>query len=168
MNDTVLESGTDTNEQVPSTEKSEQYVTFLVGDKSFGVVIVMVREIRQWSPTTALPNQMPYTRGVLNLRGTVVPVHDLRARLGGALTEATENHVVVIASVKDQIVGVLVDAVSDIVNVNASSIRPVPSTSVHDGNNCISGLVSNGDEMVALLDLEALFVQRGNQPETQN
>jgi len=135
-----------------------QYVTFLVGDKTFGIVIVMVREIKQWTPTTSLPNQKPHMRGVLNLRGTIVPVHDLRARFGGPLTEATENHVVVIASIGEQTIGILVDAVSDIVTVSSEDIRPLPKTGAQVSDNSISGLVSNGDEMVALLNLEGMFV----------
>lgn len=148
-----------TAEQPVKHQESAQYVTFLVGEKTFGIVIVMVREIKQWSPTTSLPNQKPYMRGVLNLRGTIVPVHDLRARFGGPLTSATENHVVVIAAIKDQTIGILVDAVSDIVTVLADEIRPVPSTGGNVGDNCISGLVSNGDELVALLDLESMFLK---------
>lgn len=149
-----------TIETEPTDRSSDtaQYVTFLVGEKTFGIVIVMVREIKQWSPTTSLPNQSPHMRGVLNLRGTIVPVHDLRARFGGPLTEATENHVVVIASIRDQTIGILVDAVSDIVTVSSDNIRPVPSTGGAAHDNSISGLVKNGDEMVALLDLEAMFL----------
>ena len=141
----------------PSADRFKQYVTFLVGERSYGVDIVRVREIKQWTPTTALPNQHPYTRGVLNLRGTVVPVHDLRARFGGPLTETTENHVVVIAWIADQTVGILVDAVSDIVTVDTDEIRPVPNSGSIDNTNAISGLVSNDDDMVALLDLDTIF-----------
>ena len=139
-------------------EESAQYVTFLVGEKTFGIVIVMVREIKQWTPTTSLPNQKPHMRGVLNLRGTIVPVHDLRVRFGGPVTEATENHVVVIASIGDQTIGILVDAVSDIITVSSDQVRPVPTTGSHSSDIGISGLVNNGDEMVALLNLEALFL----------
>lgn len=154
---TAIQEAPDALSSDQLADASTQYVTFLVDGKSFGIVIVMVREIKQWSPTTALPNQKPHTRGVLNLRGTIVPVHDLKARLGGPITEATENHVVVIAAVRDQTIGILVDAVSDIVNVNEAEIQPVPSSGVHEGNTGISGLVNCDDDMVALLDLEALF-----------
>ena len=147
--------------------RSAQYVTFLVGKKIFGIVIVMVREIKQWTQTTSLPNQNPHMRGVLNLRGTIVPVHDLRARFGGPLTEATENHVVVIATVGDQTIGILVDAVSDIVSVSDEDIRPVPKTGELINDNCISGLVSNGEEMVALLNLEGMFGQGAQSEDLQ-
>ena len=134
-----------------------QYVTFLVGDRAYGVDIVLVREIKQWTPTTALPNQPHYMRGVLNLRGTIVPVHDLRARFGGNLTEATETHVVVIVWIGEQTVGVLVDAVSDIITVSSDDIRPVPPSEADLDQSSIGGLVNAESGMVALLDLKALF-----------
>lgn len=137
-----------------------QYVTFLVGDRLYGVEIVAVREIKQWSPTTALPNQPHYTRGVLNLRGTIVPVHDLRARFGGQLTDATENHVVVIAAIEDQHVGILVDAVSDILTVSPDDIRAIPPGARELDLESISGLVNSDDQMIALLDLSRLFPSR--------
>lgn len=135
----------------------KQYVTFLVGDRAYGVDIVLVREIKQWTPTTALPNQPHYMRGVLNLRGTIVPVHDLRARFGGALTEATETHVVVIVWIGEQTVGVLVDAVSDIISVATDDIRPVPPSESDLDQSAINGLVNAESGMVALLDLRSLF-----------
>jgi purine-binding chemotaxis protein CheW len=137
--------------------RTRQYVTFLVGDRVYGVDINQVREIRQWAPTTVLPNQPHFTRGVLNLRGTIVPVHDLRARFTGALTEASETHVVMIAWIGEQTVGVLVDAVSDIVTVSTDDIRPVPASAADADLTAISGLVSTEEAMVALLDLGALF-----------
>ena len=141
----------------PDGSGYKQYVTFMVGDRAYGVDIVAVREIQQWSPTTALPNQPHYMRGVLNLRGTIVPVHDLRARFGGAETEATENHVVVIVWIGEQTVGVLVDAVSDIIGVHNEEIRPVPSSDTDLDQSSIGGLVTAESGMVALLDLDALF-----------
>lgn len=135
----------------------KQYVTFMVGDRGYGVDIVAVREIKQWSPTTALPNQPHYMRGVLNLRGTIVPVHDLRARFGDPLTDASETHVVVIVWIGEQTVGVLVDAVSDIITVSSDDIRPVPSAEGEFDQTAIGGLVSVESGMVALLDLDKLF-----------
>ena len=96
--------------------------------------------------------------GVLNLRGTVIPVHDLRARFGGPLTETTENHVVLIAWVGEQTVGILVDAVSDIISVDSEEIRPLPATAQGVPQiSAISGLVPNQEDMVALINLERLF-----------
>lgn len=154
MTETLVEIPDDAEE---ATGRTKQYVTFLVGDRVYAVDIVMVREIKQWSETTGLPNQPNYTRGVLNLRGTIVPVHDLRARFGGPLTEPGETHVVVIVNIGEQTVGVLVDAVSDIVTVAASEIRPVPTTASKLDSSAISGLVNTDDHMVALINLSALF-----------
>ena len=134
-----------------------QYVTFALGDRLFGVDIMSVDEIRQWTSATPLPHQPEWNRGVLNLRGAIVPVHDLRARLGGELTEPTPSHVVVIASIRGQSVGILVDAVSDILTIRAEQIHPLPPNVSEVDESTISGLVSTGDSMVALLDLNRLF-----------
>ncbi len=142
---------------VVASGRLKQYVTFLVGDRAYGLDIVLVREIKQWTPTTALPNQPHYMRGVLNLRGTIVPVHDLRARFGGPMTDAAETHVVVIVWIGDQTVGVLVDAVSDIISVSTEDIRPVPPSDADLDQSALNGLVNANSGMVALLDLKALF-----------
>jgi purine-binding chemotaxis protein CheW len=134
-----------------------QYVTFALGDRLFGVDIMSVGEIRQWSSATPLPHQPEWNRGVLNLRGAIVPVHDLRARLGGELTDPTPSHVVVIASIRGQSVGILVDAVSDILTIRAEDIRALPRNGSEVDEITISGLVSTSDSMVALLDLDRLF-----------
>jgi purine-binding chemotaxis protein CheW len=134
-----------------------QYVTFAIDERQFGVDIMSVAEIRQWSATTPLPHQPEWNRGVLNRRGAIVPVHDLRARLGGPLTEPTPSHVVVIASIRGQSVGILVDAVSDILTVQADDIRPLPPTVAETDEGTIGGLVESGDSTVALLDLDRLF-----------
>ncbi|MEL6677391.1 MAG: chemotaxis protein CheW [Pseudomonadota bacterium] len=141
--------------------RHEQYVSFLVGDRAYGVDIIRVREIKQWTATTALPNQPPHIRGVLNLRGTIVPVHDLRARFGGSLTEAGEMNVIVIVTLEERTIGILVDAVSDIITVGVNEILAVPATSAEVDLKCISGLVNSDTGMVALLNLDGLFPQHG-------
>jgi len=138
----------------------QQFVTFVVGDRTYGVEIVQVREIKQWTPVTALPNQHGYTRGVLNLRGTVVPVHDLRSRFGNGITEATPSHVVIITWIGEQTVGILVDAVSDIISINPEEIRPAPPGGAARDEAAINGLVDCDGDMVAIINLEQLFVHR--------
>jgi purine-binding chemotaxis protein CheW len=152
MNDMNAQEGADTSDY------AGQFVTFVVGDRHYGVDIMTIGEIKQWSPTTPLPYQPGYTRGVLNMRGTIIPVHDLRARFGGMLTEPDDTNVVVIAYIGGQSVGVLVDAVSDILTVKSSDIRDLPEGSAEMDKETISGLVATDDEtMVALLDLTKLF-----------
>lgn len=142
---------------VGATGGHQQYVTFLVGESIYGVDINLVREIKQWTPTTVLPNQPHYTKGVLNLRGTIVPVHDLRARFGGMDTEPTETNVVVIVWIGSKTVGILVDAVSDIIGVPSEDIRQVPAGQSMGDTLAIGGLVTAQAGMVALLDLNMLF-----------
>ncbi|MEL7276657.1 MAG: chemotaxis protein CheW [Pseudomonadota bacterium] len=137
----------------------EQYVSFLVGDRAYGVDIIRVREIKQWTAPTALPNQPAHIRGVLNLRGTIVPVHDLRARFGGPLTEAGEMNVIVIVTLQERTIGILVDAVSDIITVALNDILAVPTTSGEADLKSLSGLVNTDAGMVALLNLDGLFPQ---------
>jgi len=134
-----------------------QYVTFAVGERLYGVDITSVCEIRQWTAATPLPHQPGWNRGVMNLRGAIVPVHDLRARFGGGLPEATTSHVVVITTIPGQSVGILVDAVSDILSVEADEKRPVPPNVSDLDDAMISSLVAAGESMVALLDLDHLF-----------
>lgn len=149
----------------PAPQTTTQYVTFLIDKISYGVEISFVREIKQWSSITPLPNQKPYTRGVLNLRGTIIPVHDLRARFGGELTETTPQHVVIIVSIAEQIVGILVDAVSDIATVDLTDVRPLPTSSDECQNQCIEGLVPAGDDVIALLNLRELLAPEGQMNE---
>jgi purine-binding chemotaxis protein CheW len=96
-------------------------------------------------------------RGVINLRGAVVPILDLRCRFGLGYTEATKNHVVMIVNVGTRVMGILVDAVSDILTISAQEIRAVPSIDLSDGETVLKGLVNLDDRMVALLVLEKLF-----------
>lgn len=157
MTDAPINAETTESQNARHGETSLQFVTFLVDDHAYGVDIKLVREIKQWSTTTSLPNQPVHTRGVLNLRGTIVPVHDLRARFGGALTDATETHVVVIVWIGSKTVGILVDAVSDIISIPAEEIRAVPSGQSVGDMSMLSGLVHTDSGMVALLDLNTLF-----------
>jgi len=159
----TFESAAETAPTKQSTRDAatgQQFVTFVVGDRTYGVEIVQVREIKQWTPVTALPNQHSYTRGVLNLRGTVVPVHDLRARFGNGVTEATPSHVVIITWIGEQTVGILVDAVSDIISINPEEIRPAPPGGTTRDEAAINGLVDCDGDMVAVINLEQLFVHR--------
>lgn len=146
-------------EGTSSAKSSEikKFVTFAVGEEEYAVDIIQVREIQAWSEVTILPNQPDYMRGVLNLRGIIVPIFDLRCRFGQGSTEATRLHVVVIFAIKDRIVGVLVDRVSDILTVESEEIRPVPEMEGRADSKYILGLVTADERMVALLDSNNLF-----------
>lgn len=134
-----------------------QFISFRVGDEEFAIDIMAVREIKGWSETTTLPNQPEYLLGILNLRGTIVPIVDLRCRFGRGLTTASRSHVVIIVAVQDRIVGLLVDAVSDILTVQNSAIRPIPDVERAEGGQFLSGIIAVEEAMVILLSLSALF-----------
>src|SRR3989338_6701658 len=135
----------------------EQYITFKVSEQEYGVSITSVREIKGWTHTTKLPNSPSYMRGVVNLRGTVVPILDLRSRFGMGITEVTPTHVVMIVALNNRMVGVLVDAVCDILSIEATDVRPVPNMNVEEDNKVVNGLVQKDERMVALLDLSKVF-----------
>ena len=134
-----------------------QFITFTIGDEEYGVGIMSVREIKAWTETTHLRNTPEFMRGVLNLRGLIVPIFDLRCRFGMGLTEATKMHVVIIVHVEERLVGILVDAVSDIINVVNEEIQEVPKMDRNIDDEYLSGLVTVEGRMVALLNAGLLF-----------
>ena len=134
-----------------------QFISFTVDEDEYGVDIMAVREIKGWTGVTALPNQPDYMRGVLNLRGVIVPIYDMRRRFGMERGEPTPMHVVIIVAVRDRIVGLLVDRVSDIVTTDTAEIRPVPQVDRVIDARYLTGLVTIEDRMIAVLELDALF-----------
>jgi len=134
-----------------------QFITFTIGAEEFGVDIMVVREIKGWTDTTTIPNAPAHVRGVVNLRGVIVPIFDLRARFGMGMTEPTRMHVVIIVSVEDRTIGMLVDTVSDIISVAPAAIRPVPEMGLSIESNLLEGLATLDDRMVTLVSLDGLF-----------
>ena len=134
-----------------------QFISFAIGDDQYGVDIMAVREIKGWSEITHLPKQPDYVRGVLNLRGVIVPIIDLRCRFGQGLTEATPLHIVIIVQIGSRQVGLLADRVLDIVSLDASQIQPVPRVVRGSRVDFLSGLVTVDNAMIALIDLSNLL-----------
>jgi purine-binding chemotaxis protein CheW len=134
-----------------------QFISFAIGDDQYGVDIMAVREIKGWSEITHLPKQPDYVRGVLNLRGVIVPIIDLRCRFGQGLTEATPLHIVIIVQIGSRQVGLLADRVLDIVSLDASQIQPVPRVVRGTRVDFLSGLVTVDNAMIALIDLSNLL-----------
>ena len=139
-----------------STDKSE-VISFAIGDDQYGVDIMAVREIKEWSNVTPLPNQPDYMRGVLNLRGAIVPILDLRCRFGQGLTAATPTHIMLIVQVAGRPIGLLADRVLDIVSFERNQIQPVPKVVESERVEFLSGLAVTGGEMLALIDLDHLL-----------
>jgi purine-binding chemotaxis protein CheW len=137
-----------------------EFISFAVGDEQYGVNIMAVREIKDWSAITQLPNQPAYMRGVLNLRGVIVPIIDLRCRFGNGLTEATPMHVIIVIQIEGETVGLLADRVLDIIAVDPSQIQPVPKVSHDARTGFLSGLVAVEKTMIALIDLKSLLASQ--------
>ena len=136
---------------------TRQLITCTLGDAEYGIDIMAVQEIKGWSATTAIPQAPVWVRGVTNLRGVIVPILDLRSRFGMAPTEPTAMHVVVIVQAAGRTVGILVDAVSDIIAVSPDDIRPVPEMGAGMSERLLDGLIPLERGMVALVCLDALM-----------
>lgn len=134
-----------------------QFVAFTIGEQNYCVDIMSVREIRAWTGATPLPNTADYVRGVINLRGSIVPIVDLRTRFGQGETEPTKSHVVVIVAIEERLNGLLVDSVSDILSVSADDIAAIPETDVGSRVRYLDGLITEEDRMVALIALDRVI-----------
>jgi purine-binding chemotaxis protein CheW len=134
-----------------------KFVSFAIGSEQYGVDIMSVREIKVWTDATNLPKQPDYVRGVLNLRGVIVPIVDLRRRFGQGHTEATASNIVIIVQIGARLVGMLADRVLDIVSLDASKIQPVPRISNSARIDFLSGLITVDGALIALIDLPNLL-----------
>lgn len=140
-----------------SKANGRELIAFRVGSQEFCVDIMVVRELRGWTETTPLPQAPAYVRGVINLRGTVLPVIDMGVRIGLAACEASARHVVIVVCIGDQLVGLLVDSVCDILNVSEEGLQPTPEVACDTLHSFVTALVSIDDRMVGLLALDHLL-----------
>ena len=142
----------------PNTQQS---LTFVIGSETYGVDILRVREIRGWSPVTKIPHAPPHVLGVLNLRGSIVPVVDLRMRLALERADYTKITVIIVLSVDSGAsrheVGVVVDGVSDVIDVAAADLHAPPELGPSCSTDYIRGLATIANRMVVLLDIDRLI-----------
>lgn len=136
---------------------SRQLITFQLDDQILAVDIMAIREIRAWSPATPLPNVPAHVRGVVNLRGVVLPVLDLRHRLGWGATETTGRHVIIVVQIGEQLQGLIVDAVNDIVTVQVDALQPVPDVEESSAGSFLDGLATIDERMIMVLSLDKLL-----------
>jgi purine-binding chemotaxis protein CheW len=141
---------------------NRQYITFIANRQEFASNIMAIREIRGWTATTPLPHVPDYVRGVVNLRGMVLPVIDLKARLGLGMTAVTAKHVIIVVNIGARMTGLLVDAVSDIITLSEADIQPPPDVMQSDGNQYIDGIAVRDGRMVTLLGMDGLTNANGN------
>jgi purine-binding chemotaxis protein CheW len=141
------------NESVSGRE----LIAFRIGAQEFCVDIMSVREIRGWTPATALPQSPGFVRGVINLRGAVLPIVDLAARLGFPPAEPTARHVIIVAQIGSQVVGLLVDAVSDILTVTDDIVQPTPDVASEMAKTFVRGVLAVEGRMISLIALDNLL-----------
>ena len=142
-------------------EESHQVLTFVLGNETYGVDILRVQEIRGWSAVTKIPHAPPHVLGVLNLRGSIVPIVDLRMRFSLDRAEYTTVTVIIVVSVISAAgrrdFGVVVDGVSDVVDVNTEEVKAAPELGAKGATDYIRGLVPVAERMVVLLDIDRLI-----------
>lgn len=141
------------NEKMESSS-SRELIAFRIDGREFCVDIMQVRDIRGWTPATPLPHSPPYVRGVINLRGAVLPVIDMATRLGFKPTEPSVRHVIMVTQVDQQIIGLLVDAVSDILTVTEADIQPTPDVASELAKTFVRGVLAIDGRMISMISLD--------------
>lgn len=142
-----------------SLTDGRELIAFRIGDQEFCVNIMSVREIRGWTPATPMPHSPHYVLGIINLRGAVLPIIDMSFRLGMKPAEPTVRHVIIVAQVGPKAVGLLVDAVSDILTITDQNIQPTPDIANEMAKNYARGILAIEGRMICMIELEALFPQ---------
>ncbi|MFW1678014.1 chemotaxis protein CheW [Pontibacter sp. JAM-7] len=146
---------------VVNSSDSRQYLSFLLDNEEYGVDILRVQELRGWTPVTRIPEMPDYLQGVLNLRGAIIPVVDLRARFGLPAREYGPTTVVIVVKVDsgkaERAMGIIVDAVAETYTLEKNEIQPAPNFGGVVNSEYITGLTSQDDKMIVLIDLDALL-----------
>ncbi len=149
MTDTAIMAATEAK-----SGNSRELIAFAVGQQEFCIDVMSVREIRGWTPATALPHAQSFVRGVINLRGAVLPIMDLAVRLGYPPAETMARHVIIVVQINQQVVGLLVDSVSDILTVGDEDVLAPPDVASDMAKRFVSGLLAIEGRMVSIISLE--------------
>lgn len=136
---------------------AREYLTFRLDQEEYGIDILKVQEIRGYEQPTRIANAPAFIKGVVNLRGTIVPIVDMRLKFNCARADYNSFTVVIILNLRDRVVGIVVDSVSDVMELSAENIRSAPDVESAIDNGCILGLGSVGERMLILLDIEKLM-----------
>jgi purine-binding chemotaxis protein CheW len=140
-----------------ATAAGGEYLTFRLGQEEYGIDILRVQEIRSYEPPTRIANAPAFVKGVVNLRGVIVPIVDLRLKLGCDSVEYNSFTVVVVLNVRGRVVGAVVDSVSDVLQLSGEAIKPAPEMNTTVDTRFITGIGSIGERMLILMDIEALM-----------
>ena len=134
-----------------------EIIAFRLHDQEFCVKTTTIREIRGWAPSTPIPHSPPEIIGVMNLRGSVIPIIDLAYKLGMKSTVANERSAIVVAEVHTMVIGMLVDRVSDILTIPSSQVQPVPEVTASFDKTFCEGIIANENGMICFLNLAKMF-----------
>ena len=145
------------NMEEVSAVGAREYLTFRLDQEEYGIDILKVQEIRSFEKPTRIANAPDFIKGVVNLRGTIVPIVDMRLKFRCTKAEYNAFTVVIILNLRNRIVGIVVDSVSDVMELPADAVRPAPDMETTVDGNCITGLGSVGERMLILLDIERLM-----------
>jgi purine-binding chemotaxis protein CheW len=137
---------------------AQEYLTFTLGPEEYAIDILKVQEIRGYEHPTTIANAPPFIKGVINLRGTIVPIVDLRIKFGVGTADYTPFTVVIILNVGARVVGIVVDGVSDVTTLRAEQIRPAPDFAATVGTHYIEGLGTLDERMLIVVDIERLML----------
>lgn len=140
-----------------STSGAREYLTFRLDQEEYGIDILKVQEIRGYESPTRVANAPNFIKGVVNLRGTIVPIVDMRLKFNCAKAEYNSFTVVIILNLRSRIVGIVVDSVSDVMELPAENLKTAPDIDSVIDNGSVLGLGSLGDRMLILLDIERLM-----------
>lgn len=143
--------------QISFATDGSQYLTFRLGEEEYGVEILKVQEIKGYSAITPMPNTPRHLKGVMNLRGTIVPVVDLRAKFSMAEAEYNQFTVIIVLTVGARVMGLVVDAVSDVLNIPREDIQPTPDFGSEVDARFINGMAKAGEKLVVLLDIDRVL-----------
>lgn len=157
MTTALEETTTAPAQQIGLASDGSQYLTFILGEEHYGVDILRVQEIKGYTAVTRIPNTPPHIKGVLNLRGAIVPIVDLRAKFSMAAVEPTMFTVIVVVVVRSRIMGIIVDAVSDVLDIAAKEIQPPPNFGSRVDTSFIQSIAKSGDKLITLLDIDRVL-----------
>jgi purine-binding chemotaxis protein CheW len=147
----------ETTENLPD---AFELISFRIGAQEFCLDIMAVREIRGWTQATPLPHSPSYVRGVINLRGAVLPIVDLKERLGLGPTETSARSVIIVIRIGERLVGLLVDAVSDILPATKTAIQPTPDVACDTVSTFIRGILATEGRMISWIALDHILPEQ--------
>ncbi|MEQ1707881.1 MAG: chemotaxis protein CheW [Terricaulis sp.] len=143
-----------------SSNDIRELISFRIDDQEFCLDIMAVREIRGWTAATPLPHSPSYVRGVINLRGAVLPILDLKARLGLGLVEPSARSVIIVVHIGDRLVGLLVDAVSEILAAEKGSVQPTPNVGCETVSRFVRGILAIEGRMISWIALNDILPEQ--------